>query len=72
MTGLEAIRKLHTEGCTVKLLILSISREESTVMEALRAGANAYILKDGPARHLLDAIGLVRDGGVYVSPPARQ
>jgi len=71
MTGVEVIRKLRAGGSTAKLMILSISREESTVMEALRAGADAYLLKDGPARHLLDAITFVRDGGVYVSPLLR-
>src|SRR4051794_24617530 len=71
MTGVEVIRKLRSAGCRAKLLILSISREEVTVMEALRAGADAYLLKDGPSRHLLDAIGFVRDGGVYVSPQLR-
>lgn len=71
MTGVEAVRRLRAAGCTAKLLILSISREEPTVMEALRAGADAYLLKDGPSRHLLDAINFVRDGGVYVSPLLR-
>src|ERR1017187_82987 len=71
VTGIEAIRRLRSAGSTVKLLILSISREEGTVMEALRAGADAYLLKDGPSRHLLDAISFVRDGGVYVSPMLR-
>jgi len=71
VTGVEAIRRLRTAGCTVRLMILSISREEGTVMEALRAGADAYLLKDGPGRHLLDAINFVRDGGVYVSPMLR-
>lgn len=71
MTGVEVIRKLRAAGCRAKLIILSISREEALVMEALRAGADAYLLKDGPARHLLDAIGFVRDGGVYVSPLLR-
>lgn len=71
VTGVEAIRRLRAAGSTVKLMILSISREESTVMEALRAGADAYLLKDGPGRHLLDAINFVRDGGVYVSPMLR-
>jgi DNA-binding NarL/FixJ family response regulator len=71
VTGVEAIRRLRTAGSTVKLMILSISREEGTVMEALRAGADAYLLKDGPGRHLLDAISFVRDGGVYVSPMLR-
>src|SRR5580700_3201041 len=71
MTGVEVIRKLRTGGCPAKLMILSISREEGTVMEALRAGADAYLLKEGPSRHLLDAISFVRDGGVYVSPLLR-
>jgi DNA-binding NarL/FixJ family response regulator len=71
VTGVEAIRRLRLSGSTVKLMILSISREEGTVMEALRAGADAYLLKDGLFRHLLDAISFVRDGGVYVSPLLR-
>ena len=71
VTGVEAIRRLRMAGSTAKLMILSISREEGTVMEALRAGADAYLLKDGPGRHLLDAISFVRDGGVYVSPMLR-
>jgi DNA-binding NarL/FixJ family response regulator len=71
MTGVETIRRLRQAGCSAKLMILSISREEGTVMEALRAGADAYLLKDGPSRHLLDAISFVRDGGIYVSPLLR-
>src|ERR1017187_3199913 len=56
MTGVEVIRRLLGRGCTAKLLILSISREEKTVIEALRAGADGY---------------LVKDGGQYVSPLLR-
>ena len=71
ITGVEVIRRLRLNQCPAKLMILSISREEGAVMEALRAGADAYLLKDGPSRHLLDAISFVRDGGVYVSPMLR-
>jgi DNA-binding NarL/FixJ family response regulator len=71
MTGAEVIRRLRSAGSPVKLMILSMSSDESTVMEALRAGADAYLLKDGPGRHLLDAIQFVKDGGVYVSPLLR-
>jgi DNA-binding NarL/FixJ family response regulator len=71
ISGIEVVRRLRASLCSAKLLILSISREEATVIEALRAGADAYLLKDGPSRHLLDAIGFVRDGGVYVSPLLR-
>jgi DNA-binding NarL/FixJ family response regulator len=68
MTGIEVIRKLRSAGCPTKIMILSISREDKPVIEALRAGADAYLLKDGPGRHLLEAISYVRDGGQYVSP----
>lgn len=71
MTGLEVIRRLRAENCSSRLMILSISRDEATIMEVLRVGADAYLLKDGPSRHLLDAINYIRDGGVYVSPLLR-
>jgi len=71
MTGIEAVRRLRNAGCPSKLMILSISRDDKTVIEALRAGADAYLLKDGPTRHLLEAITYVRDGGQYVSPLLR-
>jgi DNA-binding NarL/FixJ family response regulator len=71
MTGAEVIRRLRAENCTAKLMILSISRDHTSVMDALRAGADAYLLKDGPGRHLLEAMQFVRDGGIYISPLLR-
>ena len=71
MTGVEVIRRLRAKGSTTKLLILSISRDEKIVVDCLRAGADGYLPKDGPVRHLLDAISFVRDGGQYVSPLLR-
>jgi len=71
VTGIQAVRKLRAQGCTSKLMILSISRDDTLVVEALNAGADAYLLKDGPSRHLVDAVSFIRDGGVYVSPLLR-
>jgi DNA-binding NarL/FixJ family response regulator len=71
LSGTEVIRRLRGARCRSKLLILSISRDLATVRGALRAGADAYLLKDGPSRHLTDAIQFVREGGVYVSPLLR-
>jgi DNA-binding NarL/FixJ family response regulator len=70
--GLEVIRKVREANCQSKLVVLSISRDEKMVLEALRAGANGYLLKDGPGRHLLDAISYIQDGGVYISPLLRR
>jgi len=69
--GLEVIRKVRETNAVCKLVVFTISRDEKMVLEALRAGANGYLVKDGPARHLLDAIRCIRDGGVYISPILR-
>lgn len=71
LTGLEVVRRLRETGCPTRLIVLSICRDEATIGEILRAGADAYLLKDGPSRHLLDAIHYIRDGGVYVTPLLR-
>jgi DNA-binding NarL/FixJ family response regulator len=71
MTGVQVVKKVRDLKCTTRLIILSIERDEKLVVDALRAGADAYLLKDGPGRHLLDAINYIRDGGVYVTPLLR-
>lgn len=71
LTGLEVVRRLRESGCRTRLMVLSICRDEATIGEILRAGADAYLLKDGPSRHLLDAIHYIQDGGVYVTPLLR-
>lgn len=70
--GLEVIRKVREQNIPTRLIVLSISSDEKMVMEALRAGANGYLLKDGPGRHLVDAINYILDGGTYVSPLLRR
>jgi DNA-binding NarL/FixJ family response regulator len=50
------------------LIVISTSRDHIKVISAIRAGANAYLLKDEPPRHFHHAINFVRDGGIYISP----
>jgi DNA-binding NarL/FixJ family response regulator len=71
ITGLEAVRRIRAAGSATKLLILSMSHDEKLIRSAISAGADAYLLKDGPSRHLIDAFTFVRDGGIYVSPLLR-
>ena len=68
LDGLELIRKLRAAKHPCKLVVVSMSRDERTAAEALRAGADGYLPKDSPSRHLLDAIQYIQDGGVYISP----
>jgi DNA-binding NarL/FixJ family response regulator len=66
--GLEVIRRARKWNPQVRIAVLSISRDQKIVAEALRVGANAFLLKDGPARHLVDAIRIIVEGGIYISP----
>jgi two-component system response regulator NreC len=66
--GIEVIRRVHKANGTVRLGVLSISRDLKVVSEALRIGAQAFLLKDGPGRHLVEAIRIIMEGGMYISP----
>lgn len=70
--GLEVIRRVRHAKSETKILVLSVSRDEHLIRELFRCGANGYLLKDGPARHLFDAINYVLDGGQYLTPLIRR
>lgn len=68
LNGLEVVRRVRQAQCATHLIVLSINRDENTIRELFRSGANGYVLKDGPARHLFDAIAYIHDGGQYLTP----
>ncbi|HEX4274344.1 MAG TPA: response regulator transcription factor [Bryobacteraceae bacterium] len=72
VNGLDVIRRVRQAKSETKLIVLSISRDENTIRELFRSGANGYLLKDGPARHLFDAINYIQDGGQYLTPLIRR
>jgi DNA-binding NarL/FixJ family response regulator len=72
LSGLDVVRKVRLANCPAKLIILSISRDEILIRELFRSGANGYVLKDGPARHLLEAMSFIADGGQYLTPLLRR
>jgi DNA-binding NarL/FixJ family response regulator len=70
--GIELVRRVRAGGPGTKVVILSGTSDDDIIREVVRAGADAYLLKNGPARHLIDAISYVRDGGQYFSPQLRR
>ena len=68
LSGLEVIRRVRDAGSKTRLIVLSINRDQNTIRELFRSGADGYVLKDGPSRHIFDAINYVRDGGQYLTP----
>jgi DNA-binding NarL/FixJ family response regulator len=64
MDGLEATRRLAAEHPDVGVVVLTMSEEDSTVFEAVRAGARGYLLKGAEPDEVVRAITTVAAGGV--------
>ncbi|WP_129671990.1 response regulator transcription factor [Candidatus Chloroploca sp. Khr17] len=62
MTGIEAARQITQVSPHTRSIVLTMHRDERTVLEALRAGANAYLLKDADSDELIEAVHLVHRG----------
>lgn len=67
-TGLEVASQLREVGTPIRILILSMHDRPEYVLEAVRAGAHGYLLKDTGPRELRDAVRAVYDGETYFSP----
>jgi DNA-binding NarL/FixJ family response regulator len=65
---LEIVRRVREANLPTKIVVLSTRRDRKTVVEALRSGVSAFLLKSGPSIQLLEAFDQILDGGIYVSP----
>jgi DNA-binding NarL/FixJ family response regulator len=68
MTGLEVVPRLSKIDPSIRAVMLSIHRGEEYVLEALRAGAAGYLLKDSAVAELEIAVRAVTRGEGYLSP----
>ena len=69
INGLEVTRQLNKKHPGIGIVILSMHSNEAYVLEALRSGARAYILKESPPEELIRAIKDVYSGRRYLSAP---
>lgn len=67
MDGLAATRAIKHRYPRTSVLVLTIHENQSYMLEALKAGAAGYILKDAPRKELLGAIGRVLEGEATLS-----
>jgi two-component system, NarL family, nitrate/nitrite response regulator NarL len=65
LNGIETTRHLHASGSTAKVLILSVHEEREYLLEAFRAGARGYLLKDSAPSDLIRAIEAVHGGDPF-------
>jgi len=68
MSGLETAARMSKEFPNVKVIMLSMHAGEEYVMQALRAGASGYLLKDAATSELELAVRAVARGETYLTP----
>ena len=68
MSGLEAAAQIKKDFPAVKVIILSMHANEEYVMQAVRAGAAGYLLKDAATAELDLALKAAIRGETYLSP----
>jgi DNA-binding NarL/FixJ family response regulator len=67
MNGIEATRHILKSLPDIKVIILSMFADDIYVREALKAGAQGYLLKEESVIQLVEAIKNVLQGKVYLS-----
>ncbi|GAB4084204.1 response regulator transcription factor [Myceligenerans cantabricum] len=66
--GLTATRTLGAEGSSSRVIVLTTFDTDELVLEALRAGAAGFLLKDTPPEKLVEAVRAAAAGQPTLSP----
>lgn len=71
MDGVEVTRQIKaaaTEGKATKVLILTLTDNQETVLAAFAAGADSYCIKDISSENLVQALKLTAEGNSWIDP----
>jgi DNA-binding NarL/FixJ family response regulator len=68
--GLEVVRRLREALPDTRVLVLTMHKEDEYVLQAVRAGASGYLVKDSAASELLAAVRSLHAGRGYFGPQA--
>jgi two-component system, NarL family, response regulator len=67
MNGIDAIHAIIERAPDARIIVLSTYNTDEDIFQALKAGANAYLLKDSPRDQLLESIRSVHTGRLNIS-----
>ncbi|ADK83443.1 two component transcriptional regulator, LuxR family [Desulfarculus baarsii DSM 2075] len=68
-SGIEAAKQIAAELPETRVIILSVHSRKTFILEALKAGARGYVLKDSAGEKLVDAAKAVLRGECYLDSP---
>ena len=66
--GIEATKIIKEKYPDIKVLAFSQYAEKRFIKQVMKRGAAGYVLKNVSAKELLNAITMVYEGGMYLSP----
>ncbi|MCC5810936.1 MAG: two-component system response regulator NarL [Ectothiorhodospiraceae bacterium] len=67
MDGLETLRALRGKAVESRIIILTVSDSDTDVVQAMRDGADGYLLKDTEPEELVSQLRQANDGRLVVS-----
>src|ERR1700722_3084869 len=68
INGIEAARRIRAVLPSTRILMLTVSDDEDDLYEAIKAGANGYLLKEISVEEVAGAIHSVMQGQSLISP----
>lgn len=68
LNGVETLKRLREQGFAGKILLFTVSDAEHDVRDAMRFGADGYLLKDMEPEHLIARLREVLRGNLVISP----
>jgi DNA-binding NarL/FixJ family response regulator len=66
--GLQVLRELHDTGSLPPTILLTTFDDDEVLLDAVKAGARGYLLKDVSLEQLAEAIRNVAAGGTVIRP----
>lgn len=68
LRGIEAIREIKEMNSQVKILVLTMHKDEDFLSQSFWAGADGYVLKGDVAKELFKALDAILRGDAFISP----
>ena len=67
MDGIEALRLIKSASPEVKVIMLTVSEDEASLIDSIRAGADGYLLKHLNAKDFLEMISGIERGEAAIT-----
>jgi DNA-binding NarL/FixJ family response regulator len=68
LDGVETLRRLGTDAQAPRTIVFTAFDTDDRIVQAVRAGAQGYLLKGAPREELFNAIRIVHAGGSLLHP----